>query len=176
MQPKTQVVELTISERDQRAASLKLAGLTYDAIAQELDISLTTAYEAVERAMKAIPFEDADSLRKIELAHLDKAQAKTLKILDARHVAISASGKVAYTDSGEEVLDDTVALKAVDSLVKVQTRRAKLLGLDAPTKSVALVAVLTLDEMKQDITGLFERLKPREIMQVDEENYHETAV
>ena len=159
MPAKTQGLELTIAERDQRAASMKLAGHTYETIASDLGIGLTTAYEAVERAMKAIPFEDADSLRKIELAHLEKAQAKALKILEARHVAISVKGDVVVDENGEAVLDDTVALKAIDSLVKVQTRRAKLLGLDAPTRVQALIGIITLDEQKQDIENLFSRLE-----------------
>jgi hypothetical protein len=87
-----------------------------------------------------------------------------LEILDKQHVAISASGKVVYND-GEPVLDDSVALKAVDSLVKVQGRRAKLLGLDAPTRVQAMIGIITLDEQKSDITNLFERLKPRELVE-----------
>ena len=164
MQPKVRDAELTISERDNRAAGMKLSGLTYEQIADDLGISRTTAFEAVERAMKAVPFEEADTLRKIELAHLDKAQSKALEILDKQHVAISASGKVVYND-GEPVLDDSVALKAVDSLVKVQGRRAKLLGLDAPTRVQAMIAIITLDDQKADITNLFERLKPRELVE-----------
>jgi hypothetical protein len=170
MQPKVMDAELTISERDNRAAGMKLSGLTYEQIADDLGISRTTAFEAVERAMKAVPFEEADTLRKIELAHLDKAQSKALEILEKQHVAISASGKVVYTQAkdgkpGEPVLDDSVALKAVDSLVKVQGRRAKLLGLDAPTRVQAMIAIITLDDQKADITNLFERLKPRELVE-----------
>jgi hypothetical protein len=165
VQPKTPTVELTVSERDQRAATMKLNGWTYPMIAEELGIALSTTHEAVERAMKAVPFDDADTLRKIELAHLDKAQHKALEVLAARHLTVSVKGDVALDADGNPVLDDTVALKAIDSLVKVQTRRAKLLGLDAPTRSVALVGIVTLDEMKSDVENLFERLKERELVQ-----------
>lgn len=132
MPVKTKVVELTIDERDQRMASLKLNGLTYDSIAEEFGISLTAAYEGVGRAMRAVPFEDSDNLRKIELAHLEKAQSKALAILESRHLLLSLKGEVVQDDDGNYVTDDTVALKAIDSLVKVQTRRARLLGLDKP--------------------------------------------
>ena len=113
--------------------------------------------------MKAVPFPEADTLRKIELTHLDKAQSKALSILDARHLAISVKGDTVVDKDGNEVTDDTVALKAIDSLVKVQTRRAKLLGLDAPTRVQALIGIITLDERKADIENLFERLKEREM-------------
>ena len=175
MPVKTHFEELTIEERDQRMASLKLAGLTYESIAQEFGISLSGAYQGVERAMKAVPFPEADTLRKIELTHLDKAQSKALAILEARHLMADIKGKVIYDDEGNVALDDTVALKAIDSLVKVQTRRAKLLGLDAPTRVQALIGIITLDERKADIENLFERLKEREITQASEQNYQESV-
>jgi hypothetical protein len=165
MNIETPTTALTLSERNQRAAAMKRKGLSYQVIADTLGIALSTAYVAVENAMKEIPFEDADTLRKVELAHLERAQERVLEILDARHVAVSASGKVVYTETGGPVLDDTVALKAVETLTKVQARRAKLLGLDAPTRSVALVGVVSLDEMKSDIDNLFERLKARELVE-----------
>ena len=175
MPAKTHYEELTIEERDQRMAGRKLAGFTYESIADEFGVALTTAYEAVERAMKAVPFPEADTLRKIELTHLDKAQSKALSILDARHLAISVKGDTVVDKDGNEVTDDTVALKAIDSLVKVQTRRAKLLGLDAPTRVQALIGIITLDERKADIENLFERLKEREITQASEQNYQESV-
>jgi hypothetical protein len=165
MNIETPTTALTLSERNQRAAQMRLRGIDCQTIAETLGIALSTVYVAVDSAMKEVPFADADSLRKIELAHLDKAQSKALEILDKQHVAISASGKVVYTESGEPVLDDSVALKAVDSLVKVQGRRAKLLGLDAPTRVQAMIGIITLDEQKLDITNLFERLKPRELVE-----------
>jgi hypothetical protein len=164
MNIETPTTALTLSERNQRAAQMRLRGIDCQTIAETLGIALSTVYVAVDSAMKEVPFADADSLRKIELAHLDKAQSKALEILDKQHVAISASGKVVYND-GEPVLDDSVALKAVDSLVKVQGRRAKLLGLDAPTRVQAMIGIITLDEQKSDITNLFERLKPRELVE-----------
>lgn len=165
MPAKVEGLELTTDERDQRMASLKLAGLTYEAIASEYGICLSAAYEGVGRAMKAVPFEDADSLRKIELAHLEKAQSKALSILEARHLLADIKGHIIYDEDGNVATDDTVALKAIDSLVKVQTRRAKLLGLDAPTRVQAMIGIITLDEQKSDITNLFERLKPRELVE-----------
>lgn len=140
MNIETPTMELTLSERNQRAAQMKRRGCSYQVIADSLGIALSTAYAAVEAAMREIPFEDADTLRKIELAHLEKAQEKALEILDARHIAISASGKPVY-DNGLPVLDDSVALKAIDSIVKIQGRRSKLLGLDAPTQIQAVVGV-----------------------------------
>lgn len=165
MNIETPTVELTLSERNQRAATMKRRGLPYQVIADTLGIALSTAYGAVESAMKEIPFEDADTLRKIELAHLEIAQAKALEILEVRHVLADIKGKLIYDEDGNVATDDTVALKAIDSLTKIQTRRSKLLGLDAPLKSMSLVAVVTLDEMKQDIDGLFDRLKDRELVE-----------
>lgn len=134
-------MELTLSERNQRAAQMKRAGNTYQVIADCLGIAISTAYAAVEAAMKEVPFEDADTLRKIELAHLEKAQEKAFEILDARHFLASLKGELMTDEDGNYVTDDTVALKAIDSLMKIQARRARLLGLDAPTQIQAVVGV-----------------------------------
>jgi hypothetical protein len=134
MPAKTHFEELTLEERDQRMASLKLNGLTYQSIANDFGISLSAVYEGVERAMQSVPYEDADSLRKIELAHLDKAQSKALKVMDSAHYLTDIEGHLIEDADGDYVPDDSVALKAIDSLVKVQARRARLLGLDQPIK------------------------------------------
>jgi hypothetical protein len=38
-------------------------------------------------------------------------------------------------EDGEPVLDDAPVLAAIDRLLRIQERRARLLGLDAPTRS-----------------------------------------
>ena len=77
------------------------------------------------------------------LAHIARKERKTLRVkkvdVDERpdiaerfHVAIS-NGRVVY--QGENpVKDDGPALQAIDRLLKIQERRARLIGLDAPVK------------------------------------------
>lgn len=96
-----------------KAVSMRRAGMTFDAIARELDVSQSVVWMAVDRWMKRTREEvkeAANDVREMELARLDKATELIMSAIE----------------DGE--------LQAVDRLVKVIDRRSKLLGLDAPTQ------------------------------------------
>jgi hypothetical protein len=102
----------TIVARRVQALDLRKAGLTYRRIAQELKVDVATAYHDVQdelASLKAITAKTAEDIREIELRRLDDY---TLGLTPAARRGDS---------------------KAVMTLVRVQERRAKLLGLDAPT-------------------------------------------
>jgi hypothetical protein len=121
------------AERDAEAARLRGRGLGYQAIADQLGISVSTAHDAVKRALAAIRAEPAPEVRQLELERLDAMYASVLRVLERRHFTVNG-GKVVY--HGEEPLeDDGPVLAAVDRLLKIQQRRAALLGLDEPVKA-----------------------------------------
>ena len=95
-------------ERRRRAVELRLAGATYAQIAARLDWSGPSgAHQEVARALRAGE-SGADQLRELELARLDVLQAAVWP----RAVA----GR----------------LEAVDAVLSIMRRRARLLGLVAP--------------------------------------------
>jgi hypothetical protein len=95
-------------ERRRRAVELRLAGATYQVIADRLGWSGPSgAHQEVARALRAGECA-ADQLRELELARLDVLQA--------------AVWPKAVTGG----------LKAVDAVLAIMKRRARLLGLDAP--------------------------------------------
>ena len=103
--------QLTSHERKLRALDLRKAGATYQMIADQLGYGGPSgAYKAVTSALKATLKEPADELRTMELERLD---AMLLPLW--RRV-----------QNGDE--------RAVDRVLRIMERRAKLLGLDAPTK------------------------------------------
>lgn len=118
--------------RDVEALKLRLRGLSFRDIAARLDVSVATAYEAVNRALAAQREEPAEQVRALEVERLDAMYAKVMQVLEREHVTVS-QGRVVYAD-GEPVPDDAPVLAAVDRLLKIQARRAALLGLDMPTK------------------------------------------
>lgn len=90
---------------------LRLDGLTFDAIARRLGYSSASgAYNVFKRAMERTVQEPADELRRVELARLDYY----LECL-APHIAKGRG-------------------YAIEKAIMIQDRRARLLGLDAPTK------------------------------------------
>lgn len=118
--------------QDARAAQLRARSWTYQQIADELGISQSAAHDAVQRVLAATVAEPADAVRKLELERLDRMAQEVEAVLKRRHVTVS-NGKVVQLD-GEVIEDDGPILQAVDRLLKIQERRAKLLGLDAATK------------------------------------------
>jgi hypothetical protein len=103
--------QLTSHERKLRALDLRKAGATYQMIADQLGYGGPSgAYKAVTSALKATLKEPADELRTMELERLD---AMLLPLW--RRV-----------QNGDE--------RAVDRVLRIMERRAKLLGLDAPAK------------------------------------------
>lgn len=102
---------IAASERQRRALELRLAGISYDGIARQLQYaSRSGAYKAVDTALRATLREPADSLRKISAERLDRATTVVWRAIGA----------------GD--------LKAVDVLVRLEARRARLFGLDVPER------------------------------------------
>ena len=121
-------------ERDHRAAEMRARGMTYEQIAQAMGIkSRQGAWEMVHRALSEVPKESTERLLALELAKLDHMERQVHAVLARKHLQIAASGRVVLFN-GEPVEDDEVAMKAVDRLLKISQRRARLLGLEAPTR------------------------------------------
>lgn len=108
----TSLKRLDAVERQARALELRKEGKGFAEIAQALGYGGPAgAYKAVTTALRKTLQEPADELRRMELERLD-----------ALHAALwpqALAGK----------------WLAVDRVLSVMERRAKLLGLDAPTRS-----------------------------------------
>ena len=103
--------EVKAYERQKEALSLRLVGLSYDAIAERLGFANRSgAFRAVQAALKKTLQEPADELRTLELERLDSMLLPMM----------------AQAKKGNQ--------GAVDRVLRIMERRAKLLGLDAPTK------------------------------------------
>jgi hypothetical protein len=137
-------------ERDARAVELRRRHLNYRQIARELDLSASTAYEAVQRGLADTIAETNDEVRRQELERLDDLARVSLRVLAKTHVVVSQGRVAKHPDTGEVLVDDGPILAAIDRLLKIQDRRAKLLGLDAPAK----VEVLTMDAIDAEIRRL----------------------
>ena len=118
---------------DAEALRLRSAGMSYQKIANAMDCSKPTAYDRVNRALAAIPFEAVDEYRRIEGQRLDMLME-------------IAMDKALSGDKG--------SLFAIDRVLAIQERAAKLRGLDAPIKH----EVITLDYIQSEIRRLEETL------------------
>jgi hypothetical protein len=101
------------------AVELRRAGVDYPTIAQQMQLSGPgQAYKIVQRALKRSIQEPADDVRALELSRLD-----------TMHQGLWPRAKDGDTFS-------------VDRVLKIQERRAKYLGLDAPEKHDVAVDVV----------------------------------
>jgi len=135
--------------KDQEAATMRSRAMTYQSIGDHFGVTRQAAFAMVQRAIADIPKEGAEEVVRLEIEKLNFLERKLYEIMTKEHVAFGASGKVVTLD-GVPVEDDSPVMKAIDGLLKVADRRAKLLGLNAPTKH----EVITLDSVQAEIRRL----------------------
>lgn len=127
-------------ERAERAMMLKRSGLTFEQVAE------ACGYQNKSNAYRAI----AGALKRIGVAEAVEYKAD----LDAHRIA-----ELAKLDEKEEALRPAILLgdtKAIEAGLKCQTRRAKMLGLDAVQK------VAVEHDVSSGLAGLFAQLERRD--------------
>jgi predicted transcriptional regulator len=105
------------AERRRKALQLRRAGATYDQIAEALEVTPNRCRQYVREALKAIEVEvneTASEIKRLELERLDNM----LRIIEPKVAAAAAGGD----------------WRPMQMQIRVQERRAKLLGLDAASK------------------------------------------
>ena len=122
-------------EREAEVLRLRRGGLTFDMIAQRLGFAHASgAHTAYTNACKRIIRDDVDEIRRIEQDRLDIAQAAIWP-------------RVTSGDS-----------TAINSLIRIMERRAKLLGLDMPIRVQQEVTVWGNDNLGDDLQFWLDRL------------------
>lgn len=146
---------------------MRLTGASFDAIAQELGYnSRGAACQDISRALEAHVAEQTRSVeayREEELQRLDLLLAEAWTVLKRAHVTVSHGRVIRDDETGEPLLDDGPVLQAIDRVLKIQERRAKFLGLDAPTK----VEAITIDAIDAEIAKLSAELEAGDGMPVE---------
>ena len=119
--------------KDQQAAAMRSRSLTYQQIGDAMGVTRQAAYQAVLRAIADIPKEGAEEALALELEKLDAAERRLFSIIGKEHYRVGNNGKVVMYED-KPVVDDGPVVSAIGALMRVGERRAKLLGLNAPTK------------------------------------------
>jgi len=148
--------------RDRRAAELHGQGWSYQRIADELRYaSRGAAYDGVQRAFADLPAEGTDLARAIDLERIDRLIERAWAVMVRPHVTVSAGKVVRHVTGiaedgteqlGEAVADDGPVLTAIDRILALLARRAKIYGYDAPP--AARIDVITTDAVESEIRRL----------------------
>lgn len=123
------------SLNDLEAFRLRSQGLSYREIGFRLGIDTSTAYRRCQRALAAVPAEDVQEHRALELDRLDALQYAIWE------KAVNGN------------------LNAIDRVLAIMTRRSKLLGLDAPKGQGSYFERLTAEQIDQEIQRLEKELE-----------------
>lgn len=122
-------------EKEAKVLELRRGGLTFDLIAQRLGYaSASGAYKAYQNACNRIVYDDVVETRKVEMDRLDIAQAAIWN----------------------NVVQGNVP--SVMALIRIMERRAKLLGLDMPTKAQIEVTNVDGNSIDAEVARLVQLL------------------
>jgi hypothetical protein len=156
------------AQLDTEALRLRSRGITYREIATFQGVTVAAAYNRVKRALGEIPKAVADEVRRVELEKLDQWEQATIRILEKFHPYVTMSGKLVELSDGRletpiAVLgDDEPAMKALNTLMKIQDQRAKLLGLYAAKQlQVEITTYEGGGEVERELERLAESLALR---------------
>lgn len=116
---------------------LRRQGHTFEAIGQELGITRQRAHQIYQQVLEEIPVHEVSQYRVEQAARLDELLVRAHEVLGRRHVHVSQGRIVLDKETGEPVQDDGPILAAIKTILDIEARRAKLLGLDTPVKQQA---------------------------------------
>lgn len=132
-----------LAERRARVFELHKVGWPFRRIAEELDIGVATAHDDFRQAMEdLLPVEEVEEVRRLEVDRLD-------------HWLV-----IANVIANDPDTDHDTRMKAVDRGLAIQARRAKYLGLDAPTKIEGKLEHTVETTMDRALRDLVAEMRP----------------
>lgn len=149
-----------VSDTDWRMWDMFVRNQSERDICAKFAVSVQEFRDAMKRVRLSIPDEDIEDLRKQHLDELRRASAMVWEVAQMAPAPITAGKdghfvrdperRVMNPETGEWysplVRDYGARMTAVDKIVKIQERTAKLVGLDAPIKVSHTVTTDTPDD------------------------------
>lgn len=131
-------------ERDLLCLEMRAAGRTWQTIADTLGYTDTgNAQRGFHQALAETKAPRVDEARAEMVLQIDHLYAKAMAVLEARHYKINDGELVRIPDENGELhplVDNAPVLHAIREINGLMTRKARLLGLDAPAKIQAEVS------------------------------------
>lgn len=136
-------------EHMREVVDLRKQGFSHQAIADIVGRDRSSITQIIGKWVKSIDVDARAELIAIESAKLDAMEHAAIQILRtfvpvlaggaAVYVPLDSNGNTMYDEAGNlvpvPVRDHNLVLQALNTMLKIATRRAALFGLDAPAKS-----------------------------------------
>ena len=119
--------DIARAERQAAALRLRAAGGDYDSIAKALGVSVATAWRDVKAGLAAVVQEPAQEAITLECGRLDRLLRALWPFAIGIRVDTDSQGRQITRNVDPDYF-------AIDRVLAVMQRRARLLGLDAPVK------------------------------------------
>ena len=137
-------------EQKIQALRMWMTGAGYEDIAEAIGTSMMTAYNRVQKAIDDMrPHADYDKYRSIQLAELEMMRRPMRKV-------IATFG----TQGGSNM---TQAVKAVTSLIRIQEREARLLGLDRMPSPFDEFSNMSDDELAAQVSEMANEMQAKSV-------------
>lgn len=136
----------SLPENELRVLELRKEGKDFDQIAQEIGKSKSGAYKMYTRALARYSYQTAmvaDEIRAMENEKLDQMELNYLEELT----------RVLANNQMEVDKRTDLIVKLQSGMLKVIERRAKMEGLDAPTRVDSNVTTRTFEDALKEIEG-----------------------
>jgi hypothetical protein len=125
-----------VAARRARVLAMRIEQRPYTEIAAELGVTVGIVKMDYHRALDQLKREQAThatTVRDVETQRLAAAEQAAWQVLRRKHITVQ-HGRIVRDDTGEPVEDDAPVLNAIDRILRISERRARLLGLDAPAR------------------------------------------
>ena len=126
-QSKQDARRLEAAERRERALRLRLAGATYEDIGRAMAVNKSTVKRWIDAAIENVDKDSSEQLFTMENMRLDVAQRAIMQTVAQGH------------------------LGAIDRLLRIMERRARLNGLDAPQRVDLSSDPVDIDDVAKSI-------------------------
>jgi hypothetical protein len=152
-QAATSARSIVAAQRRAEMLRLRLEGLTLEGIGERMDIQPESVHGVISRALRSLVKEPSEELLALEVARCDALLSEAMSVVRAFHPVIHAGAVVRAVVEGHDgrplrdpstgdlvmvaLEDKAPKLAAINTALRVLERRAKLLGLDKPTKIAA---------------------------------------
>jgi hypothetical protein len=135
-----------------------IGGMSWEEAGREAGYrSSGAAHNAAMRLLEGRTAPNVASLRLIENERLDAAYRQLLAVI-ADPGYVTSAGRLVLGPDGEPMPDRAVVVDAINALIRLSQRLARMNGMDAPTASIQVRAAADMDaDIEALLMALYER-------------------